>query len=65
MYRLLVFYEGSTLPRETITIHRASEVLTSIPELLQQNSGCHRIEVFADNARLFAVDCHGNTLAPE
>jgi hypothetical protein len=62
MYTLQVFYGPQTTPRETIRVQRAADVLTRIPDLLQQHDGCERVVVFVDGVQLFAVDCKGNRL---
>ena len=62
MYRLNVIHEGRAHPSETVELASAAAVLTTIPELLARHGDCLRIEVMAGPARLFAVDCHGQTL---
>lgn len=65
MYRLRIIPEGSAIPTEIVTLHRATEVLTSIPELLRRHRNCQRIEVCAGTTPLFAVDCRGRLLDQE
>jgi hypothetical protein len=62
MYRLRVIHEGSSVPTETIRLQSAADVLTAIPDLLGKYADCLRIEVLADAAVLFAVDCKGNRI---
>jgi hypothetical protein len=59
MYRLEVFYDGALQHVELRA--NAAEVLDAIPELLREHAGCERIVVTFGSARLFAVDCKGNT----
>ena len=60
MYRLDVLFTDNSSPRQTRFVHRAGDVLTMIPELLAAHDGCERIVVWAEDSRLFAVDCKGN-----
>ncbi|MCR5873354.1 hypothetical protein LRS10_03590 [Phenylobacterium sp. J426] len=62
MYRLHVIHEGSAIPRETVTVTRAADILTSIPEVLRRHHDCERIEVTAGTTPLFAVDSKGRLL---
>lgn len=60
VYTLEVFYDGKAHHIERI--RSAAEVLARIPVLLELHHGCERIVVRLGDARLFAVDCKGNTL---
>jgi len=62
VYTLQVFYPGDSTVRQTVRVDRAADVLTIIPELLEQHDGCERIVVLLDAVRLFAVDCQGNRI---
>ncbi|MGA0608223.1 hypothetical protein ACO2Q0_19700 [Phenylobacterium sp. VNQ135] len=62
MYQLRVIARGSLVPIEILSIERASEVLSSIPQLLARHGDCERIEVLARTTPLFAVDCRGQPL---
>jgi hypothetical protein len=62
MYRLRIIPEGTPIPTEIVTLHRATEVLTTIPELLRRHRNCQRIEVCAGTTALFAVDGKGRLL---
>ncbi len=62
MYRLLVFGVGSPFPVEVRRTDVAADALRMVPELLQANPECERIEVHFGMSRLFAVDGKGNQL---
>ncbi|HEY8618062.1 hypothetical protein [Phenylobacterium sp.] len=62
MYRLRVIHPGAAFPTETVSLERAADVLTAIPELLARHADCDRVEVMANDSKLFAVDCKGNRL---
>ena len=64
MYHLRVIHQGSPIPTEVIDLDRASDVLTTIPQLLARHADCERVEVLAGPTRLFAVDCRGQRLDP-
>lgn len=63
MYELRVFHADAPVPIDSVRLARASDVLTAIPELLAQHSGCERIEVLSNGDWLFAVDCHGQRIS--
>ena len=64
MFTLQVFYEGSGLPRETLTVGGLPEVAARVPELMRRHAEAARIVVSAFKIRLFQVDCRRAPAAP-
>jgi hypothetical protein len=62
MYRLLVFYPDERYPRQSATIQNAADVLSRMQDLLPAHRGCHCVEVWMDNRKLFTVDGEGDAL---
>ncbi len=62
LYKLLVYHAGDQLPRATIAVHRAADVVARIPEILTEHHACEHVLVTLNEVRLFAVDCHGNAV---
>jgi hypothetical protein len=62
MYELAVFKPGEDYASERVTLTRSSEVLQTIPVLLERHSECERVEVHHAGALLFSVDCKGNRI---
>lgn len=61
-YTLRVFHPGSTTPTEIITCKSATDVLTTIPAVLEKHPDCWVVEVNRGMTKLFAVDCTGANL---
>ena len=64
-YSLRVFHPGSKTPTEVISCRSASDVLTTIPAVLEKHPDCWIVEVYAGLSKLFAVDCTGATVEAE
>jgi len=62
MYDLRVFFPGEPACRVSVPIVYASDVMASIPQILQVHYGCERIDVMLDTTRLFALDGAGRAL---
>jgi hypothetical protein len=62
MYSLRVLYKGEALPRETVKVDRATDVVTRIPELLGRYPDCERVAVLLNGVALFAVGPQGERL---
>ena len=62
MYALHVFYPDEPSANHIEVVTTAALALSRIPMILKEHHGCERIVVFYGAARLFAVDCKGNTL---
>lgn len=62
MYQLQVLYPADPVPVERVYLTQASEVLSTIPELLARHERCETVVVLLGSTRLFAVDCKGNRL---
>lgn len=60
-FELRVFHAGEVAPRRVVRLANAAELVAAIPELLREHAECERVEVYAGTARLFSVDCHGNS----
>ena len=61
MYKLLVIFRGGAKSNHSLVIERATDVLTTIRDIMQKHPGCERVEVLVMGERLFSVDCKGNT----
>lgn len=57
MFTLQVFYEGSGLARETVTVSDLPSVASHVPALMIRHPAAARIAVSAYSTRLFQVDC--------
>ena len=62
MYRLIVRHPGRDQPTESVDIPRSSEVLMTIPLLLERHADCESVDVLYNGGRLFSVDCKGNRI---
>ena len=62
MYQLTVYYPDDDFGRQTIDVLKAADVLLRIPTLLAEHTGCAKLIVTLNGARLFSVDCAGNRL---
>jgi hypothetical protein len=62
-YSLRVFHPGADAPTEVVYCASATEVLATIPAVLDKHRDCRIVEVHAGPAKLFAVDCTGATVS--
>jgi len=61
MYTLHVMFPDRPYAGHIESMDDAAQLLGRVKDLLREHDGCEKVVIYAGHARLFSVDCKGNT----